>query len=116
MPKSYEKLRSMQAHVDKYSSAEVILKESEESIEIGKCLVLTSYTTKVAVYAIDDNTLYLLPDYDCSRTTARQISAFAEDFTDIPYTSIIDIRGDAKSKECFCKFAQRLCKTNGKVC
>ncbi len=110
MPKSYEKLRSMQAHVDKYSSVEVISKEDEETIEIGECLVLTSYATKVAIYAIDDNTLYLLPDYDCSRTTARQISAFVEDFTDIPYTSIADIRADAKSKQCFCKFAKRLIK------
>lgn len=62
-------------------------------------IILQSYDSWVAVY--DDNIkhLYLLPDYDYSKTTCKHVHAFIEDYTSLKRKSYKDIRKDAKGAQ-----------------
>lgn len=84
-------LRNMNAQV--YAEKNMEIKIGEEIIPIEKCLVFQSYESVCAVYDGDNDTLYLLPRYDYSRTTSRQLTTFLKDFCHYPdNTSIIDVR------------------------
>lgn len=71
------KLRYMNAEV--YEKKSMQVKIDEMVVTIPKALVFQSYDSICAVYWEED-TLYLLPRYDYSRTTARQLTTFLKDF------------------------------------
>lgn len=85
------KLRYMNAEV--YEKKNMQVKIDETVVTIPKALVFKSYDSICAVYWEEEDTLYLLPRYDYSRTTARQLTTFLKDFYHYPDdTSIIDVR------------------------
>ena len=85
------KLRYMNAEV--YEKKNMQVKIDEQVVTIPKALVFKSYDSICAVYWEEEDTLYLLPRYDYSRTTARQLTTFLKDFCRYPDdTSIIDVR------------------------
>ena len=91
------KLRNMNAQV--YEQKNIEIKIGEKIIPIEKGLVFQSYESVCAVYVEDWDILYLLPRYDYSRTTARQLTTFLKDFCHYPQnTSIIDVRKWAKDE------------------
>lgn len=84
-------LRHMNAQV--YEQKNMQVKIGDKIIDIDKGLVFQSYQSVCAVYCDEKDTLYLLPRYDYSRTTARQLTTFLKDFCHYPDdTSIIDVR------------------------
>ena len=96
-----EKLRSMQAHVEYWTSATVKLECYDldeykvEEVTINNPIVLVSYNSVVAIWDGFDM-LYLLPRYDYSVTTWKQLHAFIEDFTWLPSATAREIRAMAK--------------------
>ena len=90
-------LRHMNAQVYEVKNMEV--KIGEKIISVDKGLIFQSYNSVCAVYWEEKDVLYLLPRYDYSRTTARQLTTFLKDFCHYPYdTSIIDVRKWAKDE------------------
>lgn len=84
-------LRHMNAQV--YERKNMQVKISDRVITIPNGLVFQSYTSVCAVYYSEMDILYLLPRYDYSRTTSRQLTTFLKDYCYYPdNTSIIDIR------------------------
>lgn len=49
---------------------------------------LTSYETLVCTYQQDGDILWLHPYWDCSRTTARQVSTFCKQILGMPDASV----------------------------
>lgn len=85
------KLRNMNAQVYKKYCMQV--KTGDYIITIPQAWVFQSYDSVCAVYWEERETLYLLPLYDYSRTTSRQLTTFLKDFCHYPdNTSIIDVR------------------------
>lgn len=64
----------------------IVLRNNEtgEVFNIEDGIVLTSYSSKVAVYDRANYKLYMLPRYEYSNTTWKHIHAFIDDFTYIP--------------------------------
>ena len=53
---------------------------------------LTSYSSIVAFYDFNTNTIYLLPRWDYSRTTISHVQKFIEDYTNYSYPGVAAIR------------------------
>lgn len=68
----------MQATVSKECGLR-LLDDQGNNIKVEKALVLTSYKTKVAIYDEGKGVLYLLPEWNYSRSAIVQIEAFMED-------------------------------------
>lgn len=69
------------------------VKIGSKVVTLPKALIFQSYDSICAVYYEEMDILYLLPRYDYSRTTARQLTTFLKDYCHYPDdTSIIDIR------------------------
>lgn len=72
------KLRNMSASVSKQNDVTLVL-ESGEIVTLPNAYVLTSYSSRVAVYD-GKATVYLLPRYDYSVTTWKHVHAFVCDY------------------------------------
>ena len=91
------KLRNMNAQV--YEKKNMQVKIGSKVVALPKALIFQSYDSICAVYYEEMDILYLLPRYDYSRTTARQLTTFLKDYCHYPDdTSIIDIRKWAKDE------------------
>lgn len=89
-------LRNMNAQVYEKNME---VKIGDKIVPIKSGLVFQSYQSVCAVYVEEWDTLYLLPRYDYSRTTSRQLTTFLKDFCHYPdNTSIIDVRKWAKDE------------------
>ena len=84
------KLRNMNAEV--ISASNVFVKIDDKETLVDDALIFISYTSKCAIYDREYALVYLLPRYDYSPTTCRQLSAFLEDYCSYPKLSIKDIR------------------------
>lgn len=73
------KLRNMSATVDYVDKITLDLANGER-VELEDAYVLTSYSSRVAVYC--KMRVYLLPRYDYSVTTWKHIHAFVQDYCD----------------------------------
>lgn len=73
------KLRNMSATVDHVDSITLDLANGER-VELEDAYVLTSYSSRVAVYC--KMRVYLLPRYDYSVTTWKHVHAFVQDYCD----------------------------------
>lgn len=71
------KLRNMSATVEHVDNI-TIETANGEIVELESAYVLTSYSSRVAVYY--KMRVYLLPRYDYSVTTWRHVHAFIQDF------------------------------------
>lgn len=91
------KLRNMNAEV--ISCSNVFIKDGDNEIMLEDGLCFISYRSKCAFYDKEDGIVYLLPRYDFSPTTCRQLSAFLEDFCGYERLSIKDIRKYARFRE-----------------
>ena len=87
-------LRSMSAHVEFYNNISVVVKDTQEVIDISNAFVLLSYTSVVAI--TDGKRIYLLPRYDYSNTTWKHLHAFVQDFTKLNDMCAKDIRNIIK--------------------
>lgn len=74
------KLRRMSAEVTHEDRITLQLSNGE-IVNLENCLVLTSYSSRVAVYC--KMRVYLLPRYDFSITTWRHVHAFIQDYCDM---------------------------------
>ena len=74
------KLRRMSAVVT-HEDHVMLQLTNGEVVNLENCLVLTSYSSRVAVYC--KMRVYLLPHYDFSVTTWRQVHAFIQDYCDM---------------------------------
>ena len=68
----------MSASVSKQNDVTLVL-ESGEIVTLPNAYVLTSYSSRVAVYD-GKATVYLLPRYDYSVTTWKHVHAFIQDY------------------------------------
>ncbi len=71
------KLRSMSAEVEHVDEITLELANGED-VTLENAYVLTSYSSRVAVYC--KMRVYLLPRYDYSVTTWKHVHAFVEDY------------------------------------
>lgn len=72
------KLRNMSASVDKVNTITLQL-NTGELVTLDNAYVLTSYSSRVAVYD-GKATVYLLPRYNYSVTTWKHVHAFVQDY------------------------------------
>lgn len=72
-----KKLRRMSATVERVESITVELANGER-VTLENADVLTSYSSRVAIYC--KMRVYLLPRYDYSVTTLRHVHAFIQDY------------------------------------
>lgn len=75
--KMSKKLRRMSATVERVESITVELANGER-VTLENADVLTSYSSRVAIYC--KMRVYLLPRYDYSVTTLRHVHAFIQDY------------------------------------
>ena len=73
------KLRNMSATVDHVDNITIELANGER-VKLENAYVLTSYSSRVAVYC--KMRVYLLPRYDYSVTTWKHVHAFVQDYCD----------------------------------
>lgn len=96
-----EQLRHMNATIYDGYNIELLNEDSCEVKYIRHGIVFKSYSSICAVYDYKNDVLYLLPRYDYSVTTIRQLKAFCDDYTNIFYTCIKDLRDIESGKvEC----------------
>ena len=79
-----KKLRNMSATVERHNSISIEL-ATNEIVDLKDAYVLTSYSSRVAVYGYNNHSgwrVYLLPRYDYSVTTWKHVHAFIQDYCD----------------------------------
>lgn len=74
------KLRNMSANVNRVSNVTIEL-ENGERVNLENAYILTSYSSRVAIYC--KMRVYLLPRYDYSVTTWKHVHAFINDYCDM---------------------------------
>lgn len=95
-----KQLRHMNAHVLKLDKITCYFtSDYKGGFTIKNPIILQSYDSCVAVYDDNIKRLYLLPDYDYSRTTCKHVHAFIEDYTNLKRSSYKDMRKDAKGEQ-----------------
>lgn len=94
-----EQLRHMNAKVYDGYNIELLNEETCELAIIRHGIVFKSYKSICAVYDYKNDILYLLPRYDFSLTTIRQLKAFCDDYTNVYYNSIKDLRAIESGKD-----------------
>lgn len=86
-------LRHMNADVELHVNCNIMLDDNYTVIKLYDATVLTSYASRVAVYA--NNRVYLLPRYAYSITTIKQLHAFIDDYC--PFVDDMPIAGIRKA-------------------
>lgn len=94
------KLRNMSATVERVNSIMLEL-ASGERMNLEDAYILTSYSSRVAVYC--KMRVYLLPRYDYSVTTWKHVHAFIQDYcsfiNDYDYGRMLDFVRDNETIE-----------------
>lgn len=75
-----KQLRHMSATIQTIDQVTLELPEGYGSRVLQDAVMLTSYNSRVALYA--DGVLYLLPRFDYSMTTWKHLHAFIQDYCD----------------------------------
>ena len=102
----------MSATVQQPQSVTVIMQDDTRK-HIDNPYILTSYSSKVAVYDRENEHIYLLPKYAYSNTTTKHVHAFIADYTRQPFTSYADMRKDAKGAQRNYTFIEHIKSENG---